>query len=136
MSPETSLRGTKVATRMTFERVVQDAEEFGSTETRVVSRVFFELETGGETYREMFVDLTEPVGGDHAEDTLAVGTPQHVGTGQAFNPGVLDQQAFERAVRTYYRSLVNSAGFGKHLAKDKGFRTHGDILGLMQTVEL
>ena len=125
-----------MATRVTFERVVQDAEEFGSTETVAVSRVFFELETGGETYSEMYVDLTEPVGGDHAEETLAVGTPQHVGTGQTFDPGALDQQAFERAVQTYYRSLVNSAGFGKHLAKDKGFRTHGDTLGLVQTIEL
>lgn len=125
-----------MATRVTFERVVQDAQEYGSTETQAVSRVFFELEAGGETYSDMYVDLTEPALGDHAEDTLAVGAPQYVGTGQTFDPGVLDQKALERAVRTYYRSLVNSAGFGKHLAKDKGFRTQGDTLGLVQTVEL
>ena len=125
-----------MATRVTFERVVQDEKEYGSTETRSVSRVFFELETGGETYSEMYADIEEPALGDHAEETLAVGTPQHIGTGQAFGSGALDQQAFEEAVRAYYRQIVNSAGYGKHLAKDKGFRTYGDTLGLVQTIEL
>ena len=130
-----------MATRVTFERVVQDAEAFGSTETKVVSRVFFELGLGGETYSDMYVDIEEPVGGDRSDDALAVGTPQRAVSEGAlaagsFNPTDLDQAAFEEAVRTYYRSLVNSAGFGKHLAKDKGFRTHGDVLGLVQTVEL
>ena len=130
-----------MATRVTFERVVQDAEAFGSTETKAVSRVFFELGLGGETYSNMYVDLTEPVGGDHSDDALAVGTPQRAASEGAlaagsFSQADLDQAAFEEAVRTYYRSLVNSAGFGKHLAKDKGFRTFGNTLGLVQTVEL
>lgn len=124
---------------MTFDRVVQDAKEFGSTETRAVSRVFFELETGGETYSDMYVDIEEPVGSDHRDELLNVGTPQGAaagGSSKRFDPAVLDRAAFEEAVRTYYQRIVSSAGFGKHLAKDKGFRTFGDTLGLVQTVEL
>lgn len=123
---------------MTFDRVVQDAEEFGSTETRAVSRVFFELETGGETYPEMYVDIEEPVGSDHSDELLTIGVPRAApgGSGERFDPAVLDRAAFEEAVRAYYGRIVNSAGYGKHLAKDKGFRTFGNTLGLVQTVEL
>lgn len=123
---------------MTFDRVVQDAKEFGSTETKAVSRVFFELETGGETYSEMYVDIEEPVGSDHSDELLTIGTPHAASgvAGQTFDPETLDWSAFEEAVRGYYQRIVNSAGYGKHLAKDKGFRTFGDTLGLVQTVEL
>lgn len=48
----------------------------------------------------------------------------------------VNREAFEQAVRNYYQSLVTSTGFGKHLAKDKGFRTQGDELALAQVVEL
>lgn len=48
----------------------------------------------------------------------------------------IDREAFEQAVRNYYQSLATSAGFGKHLAKDKDFRTQGDELALVQVVEL
>ncbi len=128
-----------MTTRVTFERVVQDAKEFGSTETKAVSRVFFELGLGGETYPQMYVDLEEPALGDHSDETLTVGLPQSEApgvVGKTFDPQALDRAAFERAVRDYYRRLVTSAGYGKHLAKDKGFRTFGDTLGLVQTVEL
>lgn len=130
-----------MATRMTFDRVVQDSEEFGSTETRAVSRVFFELEADSKTYSDMYVDIEEPVGGDHSDQTLAIGTPQSAASKEAlatrsFDPASFDREAFEGAVRAYYQRIVTSAGYGKHLAKDKGLRTFGDTLGLIQTVEL
>lgn len=127
-----------MVTRMTFDRVVQDAKEFGSTETKAVSRVFFELRRGDETYSELYVDIEEPALGDHSDETLTIGTPQAASgvAGRAFDPETLDRSAFEEAVRSYYQRIVNSAGYGKHLAKDKGFRTFGDTLGLVQTVEL
>lgn len=129
-----------MATKVIFNRVVQDAKEFGSTEMRAVSRVFFGLEAGGVTHADLYVDLEEPALGDHSDETLTVGTPRSAapaGTpGTAFDPASLDREAFERAVRSYYRGLVTSAGYGKHLAKGKGFRTFGDTLGLVQVVEL
>ena len=123
-----------MATRVTFDRVVQDAKEFGSTETRAVSRVFFTLMAGGATYPDLYVDLTEPVGSDHADENIAVGSPRSADA--AVDPSLLEQGSFEQAVRAYYQRIVTSAGYGKHLAKGKGFRTFGDTLGLVQTVEL
>lgn len=127
-------------TRVTFNRVVQDSREFGSTETHSVSRVFFELEQDGNIYQDLFMDITEAVGSTHGDEELSLGVLQR-GDGEATGsgttpPDTVDRDALEAAVRSYYQWLVNSAGFGKHLAKDKGFRTYGDELGLIQTVEL
>lgn len=118
-----------MTTQVLFHRVVQDAPEFGSTETRSVSRVFFDLMVDGETFSDLHVDIEEPVGSSHASEEINVEKLKDV-------PVPIDRTAFERAVRGYYQSLVTSAGFGKHLAKDKGFRAFGDKLALEQVVEL
>jgi len=117
-----------MATRIIFHKVVQDGLEFGSDETRSVSRVFFDLEHGGEMYRDLHVDVEEPADGEH--------TPGEVKVGAFSSPVELERAAFEEAVHRYYQSRVTSAGYGKHLAKGKGFRSHGDVLGLEQVFEL
>jgi hypothetical protein len=116
-------------TRVVFRRVVQDSPEFGSTETKAVSKVLFDIEVKGKTYHDLHVDIEEPVGGTHSDEEMSVGKPIGV-------PTSVDREAFEGAVRGYYRSLVTSAGFGKHLAKDKGFRTFENKLDLTKVVEL
>jgi hypothetical protein len=117
-----------MTTKIIFRKVIQDGLEFGSNETRAVSRVFFDLEAAGKTHTDLYVDLEEPVSATHETAEISVG---------AFSsPVELGRAGFEEAVRSYYQSLVSSAGYGKHLAKDKGFRSHGDELGLVQVVEL
>lgn len=118
-----------MAARMMFHRVVQDAPEFGSTDSLSVSRVFFDLEVDGEIFSDLYVDVEELVGSNHASDEIAVGQLKDVSL-------PVDPNAVERAVKGYYQSLVTSAGFGKHLAKDKGFRSFGDELGMEQVIEL
>lgn len=118
-----------MATRVLFHRVIQDVPELGSTDKRSVSRVFFDLEMDGEMFSDLYVNVEEPVGSNHTSEEISVGELR-----ATLLP--LDQDAFKRAVRNYYRSLVSSAGFGKHLAKDKGFRMHENELGMKQVVEL
>ncbi len=122
-------KGLMMAATMMFHRVVQDAHEFGSTDSLAVSRVFFDLEVDGEMFSDLYVNVEEAVGSTHSDEEMTVG--RLVGV-----PASIDQEAVERVVREYYRSLVTSAGFGKHLAKDKGFRTFGDELSLTKVVEL
>lgn len=117
-----------MTTKIIFRKVIQDGLEFGSSETRAVSRVFFDLEGEDKSYPELFVDLEEPANSTHDDADIKVGSFS--------SPVELDRASFEGAVRSYYQSLVSSAGYGKHLAKDKGFRSHGDELGLVQVVEL
>lgn len=117
-----------MTTRIIFHSVTQDDPEFGSDDTRSVSRVYFDLERGSESYSGLHVDVEEPLDAQHETEAIKVGAFE--------SPITVDQDAFSAAVRRYYQSLVTSAGYGKHLAKDKGFRTHGDKLGLEQVVEL
>lgn len=115
-------------TTIIFHKVVQDGLEFGSDEEKSVSRVFFDLEQDGKMFKDFYVDVEEPASGEHELSVVEVG---------AFSsPIELERSAFEDAVRGYYQSLVSSAGYGKHLAKGKGFRSHGDELGLEQVLEL
>lgn len=115
-------------TRIIFHSVTQDGLEFGSTDERSVSRVYFDLERGDEQHGGLFVDLEEPADAEHDASEVKVGPFE--------SPVTIKREAFEKAVCSYYESLVTSAGFGKHLAKGKGFRTHGDTLGLEQVIEL
>ncbi len=115
-------------TRIIFHQVVQDGLEFGGSETHAVSRVHFDLEDGEKRYPGLFVDLTEPANTLHEASDVQIGVFE--------SPVELNREAFEAAVCTYYQSLVRSAGYGKHLAKGKGFRSHGDVLGREQVVEL
>ena len=107
---------------------MQDELEFGGNETHAVSRVHFDLEDGEESYKGLYVDLTEPVNTLHEANDVEVG--------EFKSPLKIDRTAFSKAVCSYYQSLVRSAGYGKHLAKGKGFRSHGDVLGREQVVEL
>lgn len=118
-----------MATRVLFHRVVQNSPELGSNDARSVSRVFFDLMVDGGTFSDLHVDVEEPVGSTHKTEDISVSDLK-----AALVP--LDQDAFKRAVRDYYQRLVNSAGFGKHLAKDKGFRTQEDELAMEQVTEL
>jgi hypothetical protein len=115
--------------RLIFHHVEQDAPKFGSTEARPVSRAYFDLEVDGETFKDLYVNVEEPVGGSHATQEISVGELK-----AALLP--IDQDAFKQAVRGYYQRLMSSAGNGKHLAKEKSFCTQGDKLGLVQVVEL
>lgn len=117
-----------MANRIVFHKLVQDGLEFGSNERVSVSRVYFDLIYGEDTYPELYVDIEEPAGGTHDLKDVQVGAFK--------SPVELDRKAFEEAVCRYYQSLVTSAGYGKHLAKDKGMRSHGDVLGLEQVFTL
>lgn len=121
--------GQPMATNVRFHRVVQDSKEFGSTETTAVSKVFFDIEVDGKTFSDLHVDIEEAVSSSHSNEEISVG--KLIGV-----PDSVDQKALQDAVRTYYQSLVTSAGFGKHLAKGKGFRTFGNELGMEQVIEL
>lgn len=118
-----------MTTRVLFHKVVQDEPAFGSTETLSVSRVYFELEVDGEMFNDLYVNVEEPVGSDHTPEEIQIGKLKDA-------PVSIDRQTFEQSVKSYYRGLVTSAGYGKHLAKGRGMRTQGDELALEQIVEL
>lgn len=86
-----------MAARVLFHRVVQDEPEFGSTDARSISRMFFDLEVDGEMFSDLHVDVEELVGSSHMAEEIDVGKLKDA-------PVSIDRKAFEQA--NYYQSLV------------------------------
>jgi hypothetical protein len=97
--------------KVRFSKLIQDSQDFGSTEDHMVSRVFFTLEIGGENLGPFYADLKQVVGGDFAHDEIEVGPP--VGY-----EGTLDHQKFSDAARKYFSMLVGSQGSAVRVGPD------------------
>lgn len=117
--------------QLTFEACVQDAEEYGSDDVWMVSRIFFWIQrkgappgdfsadlrrVGGDKFDRMrisppldyagpiaYADLRQRVGEDFERDPIEVGSP--VGT-----PVPLDEAEFNEHAVDYYRSLATESG--------------------------
>lgn len=92
---------------VTFHKLIQDSQDFGSDEEHMVSRVFFTIEVEGKSYRDVYCDLKQTVGSDFESGPIEVGTPQGAKYSGPFN-----YDAFREAVEGYYRGNVGSSGSG------------------------
>ena len=116
--------------QLTFEAGVQDAQEYGSNDVWMVSRVFFwilrEGAAPGDFWADLrrlagnkfqrvriplpaqytgpmaYADVRQPVGADIEMDPVEVGAP--VGS-----PLPLNQAEFEKQIVAYYRGLANES---------------------------
>ena len=116
--------------QLTFEAGVQDAQEYGSNDVKMVSRVFFWIQREGATPGDFwadlrgiagdkfdrmriplpadytgpmaYVDLSQPVGEDFDRSPIDVGSP--VGSPVALNKAEFDDQ-----IVAYFRSLANES---------------------------
>ena len=95
--------------RVTFKRLVQDSQEYGSNDEHMVSRTFFDLNVNNVEYQNLSVDIKQMVGSDFETSPLEISKP----TGYE---GPFNHQAFRDAVEKYYRSLVGSSGSGIRIA--------------------
>jgi hypothetical protein len=100
---------------VTFTRLVQDSQDFGSNDDHMVSRVFFDLEYGGKTHRDLYVDVKQTVGSNIESDPLEVGRVSDYS-----GPG--NYTAFRAAVEKYFRSLVGSSGRGIRIVNASNVR--------------
>lgn len=91
--------------KVTFTRCVQDSQEYGSNNEYMVSRVFFDLEIGGQIHRGLHADLKQVVGSHFETGDIEVGKPEGY-------PGPFNHVAFRDAAESYFRSLVGAAGRG------------------------
>lgn len=85
--------------KLIFHKCIQDSPSCGSDAQRMISRIFFTLESGGTKHPNLHVDIAQKVGGTFATGPLQLG-PIH---GYA---GSLNEWAFRQAVETYYRGLA------------------------------
>ncbi len=90
--------------RVTFNRLVQDSQDYGSNDEHMVSRVFFTLEIDG-TKHELYADIKQTVGSSYETGPIEVSKPHGYS-------GPFSHQEFQRAAEIYYSSLVGSSGSG------------------------
>jgi hypothetical protein len=88
-----------------FTRLIQDSQDYGSDDEHMVSRAFFDLTIGENTYENLSVDIKQQVGSNFETSPLEISKPN------GYN-GPFNHQAFQGAVEKYYRSLVGSSGSG------------------------
>ena len=93
---------------VTFRRCVVNASEAGSDETQTGSRVFFDLNIGGQEFVELYVDVTQATREEGA--SLFVTPPQGY-------DGPLNLPVFQGLVEFYCRQVTGGSldGFGLRL---------------------
>jgi len=94
---------------VTFRRLVQDSQDYGSNDEHMVSRAFFDLKIDDRAYQDLSVDIKQPVGSNFETSPLEISKPN------GYN-GPFNHQAFRDAVENYYRGLVGSSGSGIHIS--------------------
>ncbi len=90
---------------ITFRACTQDSQDYGSDDEHMISRVFFDLESGGNVQRGLYADLKQTAGTDYETGPIEVGQP--VGLKGPFN-----WHAFAKEAEAYYRSLVGRKATG------------------------
>jgi hypothetical protein len=91
--------------QVTFQRLIQDSQDYGSDDEHMVSRVFFDLEVEGQQYSGLYADIKQPVGASFESDPLEVSKPSGY-------EGPFNYEAFRDAAETYYRGIVGRGGHG------------------------
>lgn len=114
--------------KITFQKCIQDSQEYGSNDEHMVSRVFFNIEVDGENKGEFSADVKQTVGGDYETTPLEVGIPKDY-------KGPLSYQPFRQAVEDYYRSQVGSSGRGIHIEGGSNIRMYNNTFIATKIIE-
>ena len=101
--------------KITFKKLVQDSQEYGSDDEHMVSRAYFSIEIEGSKYNNVYVDIKQPVGSDFESTLLEVSMPY------GYN-GPFNYEAFIDATESYYGSLVGSYGSGIEIQSGRNIR--------------
>lgn len=84
-----------------FRRCVINAPEFGSDETHIGSRIFFDLAVEGVSYANLYVDVRQRVDDETDQHPLLVSRPQKY-------EGPFNTSVFQGLVEFYYRHAVGA----------------------------
>ena len=115
--------------KLVFTKIIQDSQDYGSTEEHMVSRVFFDIVVGKEVHRGLYADVRQPVGESFEEGPLTVSFPPAI-------QGRVDFHAFSRHVEDYYRDAVGSRGRGIHIAGGGNIRMRNNTFIIQKVVDI
>ena len=101
--------------KISLKKLIQDSQEFGSTDEHMISRVFFDLEIEGVVHRDLYTNIKQVVGSPINAEALEVSHP--VGYQGPFN-----FLAFSKIISDYFISLVGQKGNGIHIEAGQNIR--------------
>jgi len=114
--------------KITLQKLIQDSQDYGSTEEHMISRVFFDFELDGHTYEGLYADIKQTVGSSFENASLEVSKPMNY-------KGPFNYEAFHQIVEQYYRSLVGQSGSGIHTTAGTNIRMRHNIFVQPQIAE-
>ncbi len=85
--------------KIVFKKCIQDSQEYGSNDEFMVSRIFFDIITPTENYKDLHSDIKQMVGGKFDSDPIEVSLPTQL-------KEKLDYGSFRNVTEDYYRNLV------------------------------
>lgn len=112
-----------------FHKCLQDAQEYGSNDEFMVSRIFFSLQFPDKQIDNLYVDIKLVVGDQYEGGSIEVGKPQGYS-------GPLNYSAFRNAVEKYYRHLVGSTASGIRISGSSNIRMYNNWFSIPMTVEI
>lgn len=101
--------------KILFHSCLQDAQEYGSDDEYMVSRIFFSLELPDKRIDNLYADIKQTVGDNFESGNLEISQPQ--GLKQPINYSM-----FRDAAETYFRSIIGKQGRGIRIEGGKNIR--------------
>jgi len=112
-----------------FHKLLQDSQEYGSNDEFMISRVFFDLTVNGKTYKDLFSNIKQAVGGTFESSNFEVSYPTNY-------DGPFNYSDFQTLVEKYVRSIIGSRGSGINLSDSaKNIRMYNNTFNAPYTTE-
>jgi hypothetical protein len=112
-----------------FQKCLQNAQEYGSIDEFMVSRIFFSLQLPDKQIDNLYVDIKLAVGDQYEGGGIEVGNPQGYS-------GPFNHSAFRTAVEKYYRHLVGSTASGIRISGGSNIRMYNNWFHVPMTAEI
>lgn len=96
-----------------FHKCFQNAQEYGTTNELMISRVFFSLQLPDKRIDDLHADIKQTSGDKFEGGSIEVGHPEPY-------KGPLNYSAFRDAAESYYRKLVGPSGEAIRWSKTAG----------------
>lgn len=113
---------------VTFFRIHQDSQDFGSDNEHMVSRIFFNLEIDKTKYPHLYADIKQTVGADYESGSMEVSHPHGY-------KGPFNFEAFRTAVEECYRSQIGSGGHGIRITGGSNIRMRNNVFEFKRVVQ-
>lgn len=115
--------------KITFKKVHQYSQEYGSKEEHTKAQVFFDLESNGKKFPDLYADVKQIIGSHFETAPIEVSAPHGYS-------GPFDHDIFRQEVEIYFRDAFGSTGSAIRIGEGaKNFRMENNIYIKTKVIE-